>query len=122
MDLGVPLQKSLAVEFLIALLAREDEVWVVSLEVVEEEGTRGENHFRRKAVETLQSRKAEMTLDHFQGDTFLSTCPTFVLDFLYHWLFLGILCLLFSFHRNLFFLFGLELSLFNLFGGRGEDE
>ena len=123
MDLGVPLQKSLAVEFLIALVAWKDKVWVVSLKVVEEEWTRGEDHFRRKTVKTLQSRKAQVTLHHFQGDTFLSTRPTFVLNFLYNWLFLGILCRLLSLHRKgLLFLFWLELNLFSLFCGRGEDE
>ena len=59
MNFGVPLQKGFAVKFLVALLAWKDEVWVVSLKVMEKEWSRRENHFRRKTVETLESGETE---------------------------------------------------------------
>ena len=42
---GVPLQKSLTVKFLIALVAWKAEVGMVSVEVVQEDLAIGEDHF-----------------------------------------------------------------------------
>ena len=67
----------------------------------------GKDHFGGKAVQTLQTRDAEVAFHHFQGGTSLSTSPTFVVDFLYDWLLFDNFCL--SLHRHLLFFFWFHL-------------